>query len=208
MAGSAKFWDKNAVKYAASPVRDEAAYAATLDRVREHLPADARVLEVGCGTGTTALKLAGDVAHLTASDISAKMIEIAEGKRQEAGAENVRFVQATLDDHGFETGAYDAVLAFNFLHLVDDAPAALAEIHRLVKPGGLFISKTICLKEWNMFLPLMIRAMRLVGKAPYVNMLKTEDIDGMITAAGFEIVETGYYPKKARNRFVVARNEA
>jgi len=209
MVASENFWNKAAEKYAKSPIRDMEAYEATLARVREHVSEDSNVLEVACGTGTTALKLAGDVGRLTACDISSKMIEIAEGKRKEAGADNVSFVEATLDDHKFEPASYDAVLAFNFLHLAPDMPAAIAEMHRLVKPGGVFISKTICLKEWKSFGALMIHLvplMRLVGKAPdVVRKLDAEDVDEAIAAAGFEIIETDYYPKKARNRFVAAR---
>ncbi len=209
MVAPAKFWDKNAEKYAKSPVRDEEAYEATLARVRAHLPADAVALEVGCGTGTTALKLAGDVGRLISTDISARMIEIAEEKRLAANADNIELRQATLEDHPFEAESFDVVMAFNFLHLHDDMAAALREIHKLVKPGGLFISKTICLKEWKSFPALMIHLlplMKLVGKAPdVVTKLSTEELDGMITAAGFEIIEADHYPKKARNRFVVAR---
>ncbi len=205
MTASAKFWNKIAEKYAASPVKDEAAYQATLDRVRAHLGKDDEVLEVGCGTGTTALTVAEYVKHVTASDISSKMIEISQGKVDYEGTKNVRCVVATLDDHEFDHGAFDAVLAFNFLHLIEDLPAALSEIHALVKPGGLFISKTLCLAERTKLFALMLPAMRLIGKAPYVRFLKTEELDYLIKAAGFEIIETGYYPEKARNRFVVAK---
>ncbi|NNE42333.1 MAG: class I SAM-dependent methyltransferase [Marinicaulis sp.] len=209
MVASEKFWNNVAEKYAKSPVRDMEAYEATLDRVRAHISSDANVLEVGCGTGTTALNLAGDVGRLTASDISSKMIEIAEEKRNAAGADNVSFIRATLDNHDFERASYDTVLAFNFLHLAPDMTAAISEIHRLVKPGGLFISKTVCLKEWKPFASVMLHLlplMRLVGKAPdIVRKLNAEELDGAITAAGFEIIERDYLPKKARNRFIVAR---
>lgn len=206
MAAAAEtFWDRSAEKYAKSPVRDEEAYAATLERVRVHLPAEANALEVGCGTGTTALKLAPDVARLVATDISAKMIAIAEEKRRAADADNVSFQQATLEDHSFDDGAFDVVFAFNFLHLHADIPAALSEIHRLLKPGGLFFSKTVCLKEWKSLFPLLIPVMQLIGKAPYVKSLNSDALDGMIADAGFDIVETGYYPEKSRSRFVVAR---
>ncbi len=204
-AAAESFWDKSAEKYAKSPVRDEEAYAATLERVRAHLPADATALEVGCGTGTTALKLAPDVARLVATDISAKMIAIAEEKRGASNADNVTFQQATLEDHPFEAGAFDVVFAFNFLHLHTDIPAALGEIHRLLKPGGMFFSKTVCLKEWKSLFPLLIPVMQLFGKAPYVKSLNSAALDGMIAGAGFEIMETGYYPEKSRSRFVVAR---
>ena len=82
------FWDKIAPKYAKKPVADPAAYEAKLDRVRALLRAEDRVLEIGCGTGSTALTLAPNVAEITATDISGGMIAIAEDKHAAAGVEN------------------------------------------------------------------------------------------------------------------------
>lgn len=199
------FWDRAAAKYAKSPVKDMAAYEATLERVRAHLTPDMEALEIGCGTGTTALKLAGAVKNLTATDISTEMIGIAEEKAQNENAQNVRFTQTTLDTHPFAAEAFDAVMAFNLLHLIEDLPAALSAVRGLLKPGGLFISKTPCLAERSRLIALLVPVMRFFGKAPYVNFFDTEELDRFIREAGFEIVETGYYPEKARSRFVVAR---
>ena len=58
MKRSDTFWDSAADKYARKPIGNEAAYAQTLDRTRAYLSSDQHVLEIGCGTGTTALKLA------------------------------------------------------------------------------------------------------------------------------------------------------
>ena len=77
MPNDAKFWDKIAAKYAKSPIKNMEAYNQTMDRTKSHLAKDDSVLEVGCGTGSTALLLADSVQHITASDISANMIDIA-----------------------------------------------------------------------------------------------------------------------------------
>ena len=67
---AAPFWDKIAPRYAKKPVADPAAYEEKLARVRALLRAEDRVLEIGCGTGSTALRLASRVAEITATDIS------------------------------------------------------------------------------------------------------------------------------------------
>ena len=54
MVSSEAFWDGVADKYAKTPIPDEADYAYTLERVRAHLKPGDRVLEIGCGTGSTA----------------------------------------------------------------------------------------------------------------------------------------------------------
>ena len=52
------FWDRIAPKYAADPIADPAAHEATLERTRRLLGPGHRVVEIGCGTGSTALALA------------------------------------------------------------------------------------------------------------------------------------------------------
>ena len=202
----ARFWDGVARRYAARPVRDAAAYATTLERTRSHLATTDRVLELGCGTGTTALTLAPDTGHLTGCDISGGMIAIAREKLADHPDVSVEFRQADAFDDAFSPGQFDAVLAFNLLHLLEDRPATLARVRTLLKPGGVFISKTVCLGRNAWHFRALVGALRLVGKAPpNIGFLDVQQLDRAIAAAGFEIVETGNYPEKPPSRFVVAR---
>ena len=208
MIDAAEFWNRAAAKYAKSPIANMDAYSYTLERTRSYLSASDRVLEVGCGTGSTALLLAESVAHITASDLSANMIRIAADKARDQGISNVTAVTAGLFDSAIEGGPYDAVLAFNLLHLLEDSRAAVRRINALLKPGGTFISKTVCLpgsgaplkfRVMKMILPLM----QWIGKAPYVKFMDTEELEDLIASEGFKIVESGTHP--APSRYVVAR---
>ncbi|MDZ4173268.1 MAG: class I SAM-dependent methyltransferase, partial [Hydrogenophaga sp.] len=76
----AMFWDRIADKYAADPIEDIAGYEATLKRVQDFLSDDQDVLEIGCGTGTTALRLAPLTHRWLATDLSTNMISIARQK--------------------------------------------------------------------------------------------------------------------------------
>src|SRR6188768_2480172 len=98
LATSSRFWDRRAASYAKKPVPDEDAYARTLERVRAYLSPSASVLELGCGTGTTALALAPSARDILATDYSAEMIGIATAKAGAAGVTNVRFRQSTPED--------------------------------------------------------------------------------------------------------------
>ncbi len=209
-ADPARFWNRVAARYAKAPMRAPDAYAATLDRVRAHLDPGARVLELGCGTGTTAIRLADAVAAITATDIAAAMLDIARGRAAEAGVTNVTFTQA--DAAEVVAGApYDAVMAFNLLHLLPDRAATLAAIRRDLRPGGLLICKTICLAEpgqsWKLRLALAVAlpVLQALGRAPRFAMLTVAGLEAEIAAAGFEIVETGNYPERPPNRLVIAR---
>ena len=202
MAQHAAFWDRIAEKYAARPVDDEAAYAATLERVRHWLSPDMSVMEFGCGTGTTAIKLADAVAQMLGTDISGEMIRIARDK--ETAQDNLRFEQADAETAGAGQ-TFDVVMGFNILHLVADRDGLLTAVRARLEPGGLFMSKTPCLSGKPWMRPLIL-VMRLFGKAPpVVTSMSPAQLEAEIVAAGFEIVETGDYPKSLPNHFVVAR---
>ena len=203
-----RFWDRRAAAYAKQPIRDEAAYAQTLDRVRAHLTPSDRVLEIGCGTGTTALALAANAGHILATDYSAEMIGIAAGKARAAGVTNVEFRTTTLDDPALTPGSFDVVMAMNFLHLVGDVAETIRRIRRLVRAGGIFVSKTPCVGEQGLLLRVAIPVMRAVGVAPFVSFVTERGLVEDIGGAGFELIETGMYPRKARSFFVVAKRPA
>lgn len=206
----ASFWNRVAARYAKAAMRDPAAYDATLARVRAHLaPAD-RVLELGCGTGTTAIRLADAAATITATDIAESMLDIARDRAAAAGVTNVTFAHAEAAK--VAAGApYDAVMAFNLLHLLPDRAAALAAIRHDLRPGGLLICKTICLAEpgqsWKLRLALatLLPVLQALGRAPRFAQLTVAGLEAEIAAAGFEIVETGSYPERPPNRLVIAR---
>jgi ubiquinone/menaquinone biosynthesis C-methylase UbiE len=206
-AGDARFWDRIARKYAADPIADMPGYERTLARTLHHLQAGDTVLEIGCGTGTTALRLAPAVTRLVATDISSAMIAIARGKAAAAGCRNVAFEVATPDAAPWPDATFDAVLAFNVLHLVAAREAALRGVHRLLKPGGLFISKTSCLKEMNPIVRVAVPVMRLIGKAPYVGFFTGAELERQIEAAGFEVVERERHASRGKDTrpFLVAR---
>ncbi len=210
MTSSTRFWDKTARKYAASPIKDEDAYQKTLARTLEHLGPKDNVLELGCGTGSTALIMDGNVRSYLATDFAPGMIRIADEKLEAEKTrgklhDGLRFLTADVFSESVEAPeGYDAILGFNFLHLVENPEDLLARVHGLLKPGGLFISKTVCLadKAW-LFVPL-IKAMQLVGKAPFVRVYSFASVEDMISRTGFDIIETGTYPEP-RSRFIVAR---
>lgn len=205
MKPSGKFWDGIADKYARQPVKDEGAYAQTLDRIRSYLRPQDKVLEVGCGTGSTALTLSGAVDHVHATDLSGRMIEIARDKAQTQGVGNVTFSKLAAGRGLDAGGPYDVVMGLNLLHLVEDLPGALAGLADQTTRGGLLITKTVCLGEMGSLWRLLLPVMQFVGKAPYVGFLKIADLDHAIEKAGFEIIETGNYPASPPSRFVVAR---
>jgi ubiquinone/menaquinone biosynthesis C-methylase UbiE len=206
-AADARFWDRIARKYAADPIKDMDGYERTLDRTRHYLNGSDAVLELGCGTGTTALKLAPHVSRMVATDLSGEMITIAREKATAQACQNAEFAVATPDRAPWPDGAFDAVLAFNLWHLFVDRAAALAQVHRLLKPGRLFVSKTPCLAEMNPLIRLALPVMQLVGKAPYVAVFSAGELESEIAGAGFTIIERARHGSERKDAriFIVAR---
>jgi SAM-dependent methyltransferase len=183
-----RFWDRMARRYAAAAIADPAGYERTLERVAALLQPTDAVLEVGCGTGTTALRLAGGVRHWLGTDVSGRMLEIARAKLVAQPVPGLQFEQAPAQATAVSSLAFDAVLAFNVLHLVPDLPATLRALHRQLRPGGLFVSKTPCVGQMkplltHLGLPLM-QALRL---APPVQCFRADALVAAVCEAGFVV---------------------
>jgi ubiquinone/menaquinone biosynthesis C-methylase UbiE len=206
-----RFWDRGARKYARGAVADPAGYERTLDRTRGLLRPDHGVLELGCGTGSTALRLADGVRRYLATDISTEMIAIAQEKLAAQPVSALALRTATVDELATGAERFDAVLGFNYLHLVRDLPGTLRGIHALLASDGLFVSKTPCLGDMPVPLRLLllpaIRVARALGKAPHVSVFDTAQLSRRIEAAGFELLATERHGSKRGDprAFIVAR---
>ena len=135
-ARKARFWDRIAPKYAAEPIADMAGYETTLQRVQALLPPAADVLEVGCGTGSTAMRLAPFTGRMLATDVAPGMIAIARERLAAQPVPQLGFALADANAPGQGQGAYDVVLAFSMLHLVEDLDHALKLLVQALRPGG------------------------------------------------------------------------
>lgn len=201
---SRAFWNLIASRYAKMPVGDEATYQIKLEQTRNRLAPDMRVLEFGCGTGTTALILAPHVAQIDAIDYAPKMIKIAKAKAEAAGETRVRFEVGTIETWSAAPTSYDAVLGMSILHLVSDPDAVIARVFSVLKPGGQFFSSTVCLGDMaglaRYWLPF-VSATRLL---PRVVPFTMRDLTARITAQGFEILQATQQDSDTA-AFVIAR---
>ena len=210
-ANDARFWDRISRKYAKDAIADQGGYERTLERTRALLKPDDRVLELGCGTGSTALRLAGDVRSYLATDLSAGMIEIAREKQSVSAIPTLDFQIATAEASILEAGRFNAVLGFNYLHMVRDVPGTLRRIHTLLAPDGLFIFKTPCLGDMNPLLSLvLLPGMRAIGQAPYVSVFRQAELCRLVSSAGFDLLATENHASKGNDRrpCIVARKQS
>jgi len=203
----AQFWDRIAPKYAARPVANQRAYEETLDHLRHLLRPEDRVLELGCGTGSTALILAPHVWQYTASDFSPAMLDIARQKHAALAdaPQNLTFVEAQPGDPVLGDAPFDVVMAFSLLHLVPDLRATLTAIYAHLDHGGLFLSKTTCLGNRGWLLRPAIGMMRAIGRAPHVRFLTAEELVHEIAAVGFKVEDRRTFHNAPNVPFIAAR---
>lgn len=190
MPDKAKFWDKTAEKYALQPIANQEAYEIKLELTREYFTPESRVLEFGCGTGSTALLHAPHVAQIDAIDVSKEMIRIARGKLKPAGIENVDFQVADMDSFQAQPGSYDVALGLNILHLLDDRIAAMGRVYEALAPGGHFVSSTACLHEKWYFrlIDPLFPFMHAIGQWPRVQRMSAKRLRKDMEAIGFKTV--------------------
>lgn len=200
-----KFWDRIANRYAKAPIKDEEAFNAMVENIRVHLKDDDTVLDFGCGTGTYSIAIADKVKAIRGIDISKKMLAIANERASKRHLQNIQFDHLTLFDEKLKPACFDVVLTFNILHLQEDLDGVLNRISELLVPGGLLISKAVCIGEK---LNLIVRLMQLLcktGLVPYVGCMNYSQLESSMKAHKLEILETKQNPAEPLEYFIVAR---
>ncbi len=204
MDQSAKFWDKLAERYSKKPIADEAAYQKKLDVTREYLCPDMDVLEIGCGTGSTAILHAPYVKHIHVIDISSKMIEIAQGKADAENIANITFKCSTIDEFSVSDQSLDVVLGLSILHLLDNWQEVIARVHKTLKPGGIFVTSTACLGDSMKFIKIIAPIGKLFRLMPVIKVFTTNELVDSLSNVGFEI-DYQWQPGKNKAVFIVAK---
>lgn len=204
---SAEFWDKQAERYEASVSKHESRLSEAISRTAAFLNLDDTILDYGCASGEISLGLAPHARNVHGIDISGEMIAFAQNKVAKRDAENVHFQKAVIFDTSLPAGGYDAVLAFNILHLIEDPSAALSRIHDLLRPGGKLISETPCLEEWGWFRRNLFRLVSRVGFIPNFHFFRAADLEALMSKKGFEIVESSLLDAKDAVQWIIARKQ-
>ncbi len=98
-----------------------------------------RVVDCGSGAGVDALiaaRLVGPIGRVIGIDMTPEMLAKARASAAEANLTNVEFREGVLEQLPVETGGADVVISNGVLNLIPDKAAALAEMHRVLRPGG------------------------------------------------------------------------
>jgi len=96
-----------------------------------------RVLEIGLGSGFTLGRIAGVTKRSFGLDISRQTIRLNQQRDQHFGL-GLQLIQASATDIPLRDNSFDVVVSIGCLHHIPDIEKAVAEIHRVLKPGGIF----------------------------------------------------------------------
>jgi ubiquinone/menaquinone biosynthesis C-methylase UbiE len=107
-----------------------------------------RVLEIGCGLGTDGAQFARAGAHYTGIDLTFPAVQVA-GQRFTLSGEPRRFAQADAEHLPFPDASFDQVYSYGVIHHTPDIRAAVAELHRVLVPGGRATVAIYRRDSWN-----------------------------------------------------------
>jgi SAM-dependent methyltransferase len=116
------------------------------------LPSGASVLDVGCGTGASAIPAAervGPEGKVIAVDLAERLLEIARRKAATRKLENIEFRLGDMEDLGYPDRRFDAVICVFALFFVPDVAKQLKELWRMVRPNGQLAITTWGPRVWE-----------------------------------------------------------
>jgi SAM-dependent methyltransferase len=135
---------------------DRSTFARLLDRAAA---GDARIVEIGCGTGQMCLYLARADRVVIGADLARASLLLGAAAARRFGLERVQFVETDLQRPGLKAGAFDIVYASGVLHHTADPRTSFARVARLARPGG-----AIVLGLYNAFARLPSRLRRVAAR--------------------------------------------
>jgi 2-polyprenyl-3-methyl-5-hydroxy-6-metoxy-1,4-benzoquinol methylase len=200
------FWDKRAGNFEKNPIKDEQDFLNTIEKVKIYLSETDTVLDYACGTGTVSNLIAASVKEVYAVDISPKMIAFASEKAAALKIDNIQHSKISLFDDTLDKAEFDAVLAFNILHLSENMQEVIQRISQLLKPGGLLISSTPCLNRRFSLMGIVELSLRKFGIVPNLKMPTVAELERTVQNASFELISVEKTDPKSVNCFLVAKN--
>jgi SAM-dependent methyltransferase len=147
---------------------ERSALARLLD---EAIPDDARVLDLGCGTGQMTIFLANGKRRVVGADLTRASLALAADAARRFGVEQALFVETDLRRPGLAEGRFDVVLSLGVLHHTPDPRAAFGAVTRLARPGGVIV-----LGLYNTFARLPHRLRRALARATGMRLIPWDPI--------------------------------
>jgi ubiquinone/menaquinone biosynthesis C-methylase UbiE len=155
------------------------------------IPQGAKVLELGCGTGSSWLghdDVLARCGKLVMTDLSDGMLEKAQENLGER--DNVEYQNADIQSLAYADNSFDVIIANGMLYHVPDLMKALQEVRRVLKDGGVFYCSTL---GENNFTDILATWFKLGGEEFHPNHNFTMQNGGEKLRCAFERVDALFY---------------
>lgn len=146
--------------------------------------AEAQVLDLGCGGGHVSFTVAPEVAGVTAYDLSSDMLAAVAAEAARRGLTNISTQQGPAERLPFDDSRFDFVLTRFSAHHWRDLPAALAEAHRVAKPGGRAVFIDV-VSPGPPLLDTFLQAIELLRDPSHMRDYSVEEWTRAVREAGF-----------------------
>jgi len=177
-------------KYAAKA--DESVEARFRDAVGE--AGAGAILDVACGPGVVTAALAGRAKAVTAFDATPAMLEKARKRCAAAGFVNVRFEQGDAEAMPFDEGAFDAVVTRLAMHHFADPQRVIAEMFRVLRPGGTLVIADVIVSEDAAEARLQ-NAIEIIRDPSHIRMLPGSELNSLVRECGLAIASETTWDK-------------
>jgi len=171
---------------------------ATLAEAAREVPAPSAVLDIGCGTGLLLARAAERFPQARLAGIDAAEEMVAMARSTAPAGSSTTFEQATAEHLPFDAATFDLALTTMSFHHWADQPAALAEVHRVLVPDGVFVLTDAFPTGWLRF---------VFARAHHGRFNRPGDLVAMLRAAGLPFVRHVPVPRFGGTvQVVVARS--
>lgn len=132
------------------------------------------------------------------------MLAIAKDNAAASDITNVTFEQSSIDKFTVPDQSYDVILGLSILHLLADKELTISKVYTMLKPGGYFVSSTVCAGETMKFIKFVAPVAKFIGLMPLLRVFTAQDLVDSLVDAGFEI-DHRWQPAKNKAVFIVAK---
>jgi ubiquinone/menaquinone biosynthesis C-methylase UbiE len=147
---------------------------------------DTTILDVACGPGIVTAAMAAKARAVVAFDLTPEMLVQARDRCARAGVANVTFEQGSATALPFPDDHFDGVVTRLSVHHFDTPRLVLAEMFRVLKPGGRFVLADVVSSE-DAAESELHNAIEVLRDPSHVRMLPATELMSMITETGFTI---------------------
>ena len=204
---SERFWDNVSKRFSDSnrKMNSPALQTVKQNAGKYFTPTD-KILDIGCGPGDITIEIARKTKEVYATDISEGMIGAAKERAINENITNIQFIHTDLSDMKFQSDSFDVITAFNVLQYINAKQNLYDKIYELLKPNGLFISITACLRERKSALRFILAGLTSMKIVPEILFFKKSELERQIKDSGFTIRDASDL-SNLPERFIIAVKE-